>query len=271
MSVHVGVRGPGHISRVSLWGPGQIGSALKAWFDAADPSTITLNSGNISAWANKGSLGGTAAQGTAANQPAYTAAALNGLPVARFDGTNDGLSTGNVTLGATTLTALIVGTRSVTGSYDCMVGQVNGAASGWGMAFASTALQDWQINDLYCFGNGFNSAQAPRAIAQTPAAATNLAPHILRADLGTTSAVTIDGSAATLRASSTAAFTTVTAQPLNIGYTGSVDWLAGDIAEVLVGADLAAADVLRLEGYLAWKWGLQGNLPTSHPYKARRP
>jgi hypothetical protein len=22
-----------------------------------------------------------------------------------------------------------------------------------------------------------------------------------------------------------------------------------------------------VEGYLAWKWGLQGNLPPNHPYK----
>lgn len=27
----------------------------------------------------------------------------------------------------------------------------------------------------------------------------------------------------------------------------------------------------KAEGYLAWKWGLQGNLPSNHPYKNAAP
>jgi len=27
----------------------------------------------------------------------------------------------------------------------------------------------------------------------------------------------------------------------------------------------------KVEGYLAWKWGLQSNLPTSHPFRAAAP
>jgi hypothetical protein len=26
-----------------------------------------------------------------------------------------------------------------------------------------------------------------------------------------------------------------------------------------------------MEGYLAWKWGLQANLPSGHPYKSAAP
>jgi len=31
------------------------------------------------------------------------------------------------------------------------------------------------------------------------------------------------------------------------------------------------SDRQKLEGYLAWKWGLQGNLPAGHPYKSAAP
>jgi hypothetical protein len=46
----------------------------------------------------------------------------------------------------------------------------------------------------------------------------------------------------------------------------------GRIAEVVVANTLAdAGDRQRLEGYLAHKWGLQGNLPADHPWKAAPP
>lgn len=34
---------------------------------------------------------------------------------------------------------------------------------------------------------------------------------------------------------------------------------------------LTDARVDQLEGYLAWKWGLEGSLPASHPYKSEKP
>ena len=56
-------------------------SGLQLWLDAADSSTVTLNSGNVSEWLDKSGNGRNAAQTTAANQPAYTQNGLNGLPV----------------------------------------------------------------------------------------------------------------------------------------------------------------------------------------------
>lgn len=50
---------------------------------------------------------------------------------------------------------------------------------------------------------------------------------------------------------------------------GSVD---EDIAEVLiVRGVMTLAARQKMEGYLAWKWGLEANLPAGHPYKAARP
>lgn len=46
----------------------------------------------------------------------------------------------------------------------------------------------------------------------------------------------------------------------------------GPMAEVIVGrSDLSTGDRQKLEGYLAWKWGLQDSLATGHPYKLNVP
>lgn len=52
---------------------------------------------------------------------------------------------------------------------------------------------------------------------------------------------------------------------------GSNNW-DGQIGEiVIVSGDLTVANRQKLEGYLAWKWGLEANLPSNHPYKLLPP
>jgi hypothetical protein len=44
------------------------------------------------------------------------------------------------------------------------------------------------------------------------------------------------------------------------------------VGEILVFyTNISTADRQRIEGYLAWKWGLQANLPSEHPFKTRAP
>lgn len=48
--------------------------------------------------------------------------------------------------------------------------------------------------------------------------------------------------------------------------------LNGKICEVIVlDYQASTADRERIEGYLAWKWGIESDLPTSHPYKINPP
>jgi len=52
----------------------------------------------------------------------------------------------------------------------------------------------------------------------------------------------------------------------------STRYTHASIAEVVVSyTALAAPERERIEGYLAWKWGLQENLPADHPWKAAPP
>lgn len=61
---------------------------------------------------------------------------------------------------------------------------------------------------------------------------------------------------------------------LNIGCRGAAGtnpW-KGYIGEVLVyNGALVTADRQKIEGYLAWKWGLQASLPAGHPYLSAAP
>jgi hypothetical protein len=74
-------------------------SGCVGWWDASDASTLTLDgSGNVEAWADKTSEGNDLTQATPANRPSVTAAAVNGLPAVTFDGSNDTLRTGAISL-----------------------------------------------------------------------------------------------------------------------------------------------------------------------------
>lgn len=58
----------------------------------------------------------------------------------------------------------------------------------------------------------------------------------------------------------------------NTTLLGVENLTVGDVGEVIVvGGALSLADEELIEGYLAWKWGLQASLPVSHPYKIGAP
>jgi hypothetical protein len=90
--------------RVSLWrdksgrrpGPGRLEPirpdgvpGLKLWLDAADTSTISATAGQVVAWADKSANTNHAWQADSERQPMCVPDAANGLPMVRFDGTND--------------------------------------------------------------------------------------------------------------------------------------------------------------------------------------
>jgi hypothetical protein len=58
----------------------------------------------------------------------------------------------------------------------------------------------------------------------------------------------------------------------NVPITGS--YLNGNIAEIIgyaPSSDMLVSNIQRVEGYLAWKWGLQSKLPSNHTYYSSPP
>jgi len=81
----------------------------------------------------------------------------------------------------------------------------------------------------------------------------------------TTSQIRIDGTTLASGNVGTTSFSS-----LNIGGNENEDQaIEGYIAEIVAFADNSKTEII--EGYLAWKWGLQGKLPVGHPYKNSAP
>jgi hypothetical protein len=82
----------------------------------------------------------------------------------------------------------------------------------------------------------------------------------------------VNGTVRTTQFGNVAGVTTYT-QPLwingNAGGASDVNVLIGEILHY--NDNLTAAQVSKVEGYLAWKWGLAGSLPQFHPYKTFAP
>ena len=61
-------------------------------------------------------------------------------------------------------------------------------------------------------------------------------------------------------------------ETLQIGSWNMQQYWQGHVAEILIyTGTVSTSDRQTMEGYLAWKWGLQNSLPASHPYKLSSP
>ncbi len=73
---------------VSGFSPLDISGCI-VWLDASDASTITKASDLVSQWNDKSGEANHIAQGTGTNQPLWVDSVQNGLPIIRFDGTDN--------------------------------------------------------------------------------------------------------------------------------------------------------------------------------------
>lgn len=239
------------------WTPADITTDL--WLDAADAATITESGGLVSQWSDKSGNARHATQANSAIQPTVQAEAQNGLDVIRYviddkldfaagfaqvAGQNIFLCGDTTSLGTswrqfmdrssstTDNLAIYIGTTSA--NQRPSVYWNNGAKATWGTAVQRRALFRWSFN------------------LELPSSASALT----QIDAGTP--VTQDFTASQLT------------EWRSIG--NSVQELAMDIYElVMLPPGASPENVDRMHGYLAWKWGLEANLPIGHPYKDAPP
>jgi hypothetical protein len=233
---------------------------LKTWFKA-DGLNGLANGASVSVWSDASGNGDDATQGSQSQQPKFIADGINGLPVVRFNSTDQTyLSFARPVSGDFTIVCLFrsaQGLNSGTLFYQG-AGLVNGEVSGTvndfgtclfanGSICAGTGNPDVAINS----GAGFNDGQ----------------PHILtftreRATGGL--ALYVDG---TLADTATGGLQTLTAPAdLVLGAQQTlINFLSGDIAEVKIydGA-LNDTDRAAVESSLRCKYGLgSGTVPSA--------
>ncbi len=225
--------------------PSSIGG-IQLWLDASDRTTYTLSGSNVISWNSKGystvvlssitvKSGGT--------YPTFTGSTINGLSTISFD-TNSLLRQANVYDGVKNMFWVARQRPSPTNVSLFGHDSVNdwlGFPNAWAnTVFMQTGIQN--ASSLYVLQN----STIQSTFVNTPFFSTN--------SLGLLSVYNITGSTRW--------------QGIAYDRTNAGRGWAGDLAEILVFSNaLSTYDRQTVEGYLAWKWGLQNDLPVGHPFR----
>ena len=251
------------LTKLTPWTPSQITTAL--WLDAAEAGTITLNGSTVSQWNDKSGNGRNVSQATASAQPTYNATGLNGKPSLSFDGTSDFmLGVSNIGLSGNPL-------FSVAGVFVTQLPSDDVFLS-FGSTAAASSYHFMGANSGNNVWTGFaNASQLGTATLSSPSSAYVFT--AVRNAVNTANwTVTQNGNVLTVTQGDSTAITLVDG-PINIArFVNGGNIASMTAAEiVLVPTTLSTDNRQKLEGYLAWKWGLQANLPAGHPYKDAPP
>jgi hypothetical protein len=222
-------------------------SGLVFWVKA---DQITgLNDGDpVATWSDQSGNSHDATQSNASYRPAYKTGILNGLPGVLFNGSSTYMITSAFALNQPS-TVFIVGTHTNSGANGHFV---DGEAGNTRALVGVGSAGFWGVAGTILGTSG---------VPSTP----NIVGGIFNS---TSSLLSLNGTAVTGDAGS------ASASGLTLGMYGTPgsNYLQGYLFEVLAyNTALSTANRQAIEGYLAWKWGLQGSLPANHPYKSAPP
>jgi hypothetical protein len=244
-------------SLTTTFAPPQL-SGLSLWLDAADPSTITTTGTVISSWRDKS---GNRNNATSVNSPTYNPI-LNGVNFVRASSQYFTLPDGTLPYNDSSYSYIFIYTPTTTtsaqtyiyGGTNAALRQATGIRSG---DLGTGTLQtywvgyDLQTSATYTLNTKniaatFYTSGGGRSVWMNFVQAASDTPGVTRIQPATGNTI---GSLA-----------------------GTTDFLGGLIHELIVyNSALSITQRQQVEGYLAWKWGLVGSLPSTHPYKKFTP
>jgi hypothetical protein len=238
-----------------LWTPALIPTGMQGWFDGADSGTLTFSGSNLTQWTDKSPTANHATPHTTG--PTLTS--VNSLGSLNFNA--QGLKTTSaVSLGDFTVFAVF--TPDASGNYERLIDHdfTNGF---WLGRDASTAT----------WGGGIRLAISPYGYFVS--LANGSCHQVMMQRSGTTENVSGNGGAVSTSIGCTGTATTSNVIGIASAFNDATptDRLNSDtISEILIWSNvLSAGDQSKVEGYLAWKWGIQASLPIGHPYKSAAP
>ena len=261
-------RDSGEFFSTGTWTPAEISTVF--WLDAATSSTITIATG-VSTWADRKGGGVNATQATGSLQPSYSATAFPGsLPGVLFDGVDDTLEIATTAQQNLTHGVYCVFSRSGAGTgantYRPTISCLNAAKSDIG------ALH--YIKNSNNFGASYPYAGLPLANNYDLGSGT-----VYSNNVGNIIAFQSNSTGWGVWRNGTIEGTTNTFAPpnsTNTGYAlarqfGNARQSNLVFGEVIMVQTTDTTTRQLIEGYLAWKWGLQASLPSNHPYKNSAP
>lgn len=259
-----------------LWTPVNLpNGSLSFWQDANDISTVILATG-VSQWRDKSGNNRHFTQTVEANQPSYSSTAFFGLPGITFDGVNDSLQLAGISSQITNQTHGVYWVfRRISG---------NSGGSGYNPTISTKIVNNAEGGALHYVRNSslFGASYPYYTQPLTPSydqvsgtAYNNTTGYVMSFQANAPSGATAwsvhrNG---TLEGNTNAIYTPNTN---NEGYVlahqiGHNRYFNCVFAEVLMVQNTNASIRDLVKGYFAWKWNLQTNLPTAHPFRNRPP
>lgn len=247
------------------------------WLDATDASTLTLQTGNkVSEWRDKSASAFSFVQATSAKQPTYTLNGQNSLATMTFNNANltylEG--TANFAFGTNSYSLFCVcNTTNNTTNMGFFGKTLLGSVSGRILMIQQTTI----INAGFTHGTGPSLSTSQVALSHSPGSY-KLFEIIINRAPDNKDYLYQNGTLLTNVVTSDATNYAPTVYPMLVGAYGSSSYgstpnsgyhLNGNICEIIsynVSANLTNANRQKIEGYLAWKWGIQTLLPVGHLY-----
>jgi hypothetical protein len=244
-------------SNAQLFKPTQVTGCVM-WLDGADPNntgTPPANGATISTWTDKSGNGNSASGGTS---PTYNSRGINNLGVVSFNGTSHVMNSQDL-YGNRSFVVFSVVKRQA--SISSQTGFLSGSTT---FDLNKNLHLVWRTNTNLAMGFYSNDLEYLTFPTYTGNASTEPAYLITWYYTSGTRQIYVNG---TLVASDTNSTNLISSAGMILGKYSSSFW-CGFIGELLTyNAVLTTTQRQQIEGYLAWKWGLQANLPGTHPYK----
>ena len=258
------------------WTPARISTAL--WLDASDSSTVTLSGSEVTQWNDKSGNGLNCSQATSANRPIIASAAQNSLNTIRFVASDYLSASSNITL-TTAFSVFIVAKNRIRKDYNGM----------FRIGAAALPASDVSNLEIYWQAGSSNSGNIVTVINRgtelEAVVVTNALPavntyyiHSSQGSVTEFGAIYQNGTLQVATLTGSGSFVPSAANPYHVGIgypaagNAATAALDGDICEIVVLNTVASTTTRqKIEGYLAWKWGLTSSLPSDHPYKSTAP
>lgn len=239
-------------------------TGLQLWLDAVDLTSLSYSGSNVTAWADKSGNGNNA---TATGSPTLVQNSINGVQSIATD--NGNYFNGSISITGTSFTCFAVATTSspmpLTGSDQRLVSLANGTNTDYGETGGAIALFNQSGTNTIATYRVYTTRASNPIIQNTPFLAVGQ-------NDGTNAYLWFNGSAGTLPSSESSGTFEITKYGIGNQANPTYENWIGNIGEIIIfNTALTTSQRQQVEGYLAWKWGLQNNLPDTHAYKKIKP
>lgn len=252
------------ISVEASWFPLGV-EGLAGWYDAGDAYTITADVGAVSQWADKSGNGLDLSQMNAGRQPETGTAEINGINALRFN--SHTMHTAGNPFGETVEDAFVIAVHKVdaleNGTFFTLTGGLgpNNVNRWQGHAPWSTGAVFFDtggINAPYRLTTSYGAGAGEDVMVGFYGSATDNVQQIYKNGV--------------LLIEDNSGHSVSTLGSIFVGSDGGVMFQNTSVGEfIIVNGTVRADDRTKLEGYLAHKWGLVGDLPAAHPYRESAP